>query len=50
MEPFKLVTKKTFESIKKFEQRLNKEYGRDWRAVSMVFDNMQVIVLLERKV
>lgn len=45
---FRLLKKKAFESLEKFEIRLNDECQNGWRAISMSSDNGTLIVLLER--
>jgi hypothetical protein len=49
MGRYKLLSKKAFESISKFENRLNEECAKGWRAVSVSSDHSGIVVLLERE-
>jgi len=47
---YRFFTKKTFESMVKFEIRLNEECAKGWRAISLSNDPVgNTIVLLERE-
>lgn len=49
IERYRFLKKKAFESTQKFENRLNDECAKGWRAISMSSDNGTFIVLLERE-
>jgi hypothetical protein len=46
---YRLVRKKAFESLEKFEKRLNEEVGNTWRVVNIATDSGGLIALLERE-
>jgi len=46
---FRLLKKGAFESIKKFEVRLNEECVSGWKAISISDSNGSMTVLLERE-
>lgn len=47
---YRLIKKGAFESLKKFEQRLNEECVSGWKAISISDANSSITVLLEREV
>ena len=47
---YRLIKKGAFESLKKFEQRLNEECAGGWKAISISDANSSITVLLEREV
>lgn len=48
MDKYKLFKSKTFESLEKFEQRLNQECSKSWRVVSMVSHGGLLVAVLEK--
>lgn len=47
---YRIFKQKTFESMSKFEARLNEECVKGWRAISLTHDAAgSVVVLLERE-
>lgn len=46
---YRMIKKKALESYPRFEERLNEETATGWRVNSMIHDNYQVVVLLERE-
>jgi hypothetical protein len=47
---YRLLKKKTFESLEKFEARLNQECSNGWRVVSLASDSSYgLVALLERE-
>jgi hypothetical protein len=46
---YKILRRKAFESIEKFENRLNEECAKGWRAISIASEHSGIIVLLERE-
>lgn len=46
---YKLLKKGSFESLKKFEVRLNEECISGWKAISISDSNGSLTVLLERE-
>jgi hypothetical protein len=50
MDKYRFLKKKTFESLEKFEQRLNHECNNGWRVVSIASDSSYgLVALLERE-
>lgn len=47
---YRLIKKRAFESLEKFEQRLNEECVGGWKAISISDTNGSITVLLEREV
>jgi len=45
---YRFVKRKAFESLDKYEQRLNQETMAGWRVVSMAHDGHVLVALLER--
>lgn len=48
MDKYQFLRKKPFESIAKFEKRLNEVTQRDWKAIGMITEHGQITILLER--
>ncbi|MCK5278766.1 MAG: hypothetical protein KAQ62_24160 [Cyclobacteriaceae bacterium] len=48
MEEYKLLNQKTFESIKKFEKRLNEICQQGWKPVSIGTSQSGTTILLEK--
>ncbi len=49
MEDYKILTKKAFESISKFEKRLNEMCQKGWKPISLSSESHGgVMVLLEK--
>ncbi len=48
MQKYQFFKKGTFESLAKFEKRLNEMADSGWQAVTTTSDNGQMVVLLER--
>ena len=46
---YRMIKKKPFETYPKFEMRLNEETASGWQVKSMIHDNYQVVILLERE-
>jgi hypothetical protein len=49
MNRYRIIKKKAFESLEKFESRMNSECGNGWRIVNLCSDNHTIYVLLERE-
>lgn len=48
MDNYKFLKKGAFESLSKFEKRLNSEASVGWKAIGFTSDHGQSVVLLER--
>lgn len=46
---YRILRRKTFESLEKFEKRLNEECTLGWRAISIATEHSGMVVLLERE-
>lgn len=46
---YRILRRKAFESLGKFENRLNEECAKGWRAISISTEHAGIIVLLERE-
>ena len=46
---YKILRRKAFESLEKFENRLNDECAKGWRAISIGTEHSGIVVLLERE-
>ena len=49
MANYKFLKKGTFESLDKFEKKVNEFSLKGWRAVSMGHDGASIIVLFEKE-
>lgn len=45
---YRFLKRKSFESLEKFEGRLNEETTSGWRVVSITHDGYTLVALLER--
>jgi hypothetical protein len=48
MDRYRFLRKKSWESLEKFETRLNESTSRDWKVLNFVQDG-GILVLLERE-
>lgn len=48
MEKYKILRKGVFETQTKFEERLNSESLKGWKALSISAHGTQVVILLEK--
>lgn len=48
MNRYRILPRKPFESLTKFEERLNAECGREWNVINLTGAGPQLTALLER--
>lgn len=48
MQNYQFLKKGTFETVAKFEKRLNEVAGSGWKAIGMTSDHGTITVLLEK--
>ncbi len=49
MKKYRLIHRKPFESLPKYEARLNEECARDWRIINITGQGSMLTALLERE-